>query len=270
MPEGKSGWREQFGPLFAGVGVVGTAITLFSNLQSVLDMADWARFVVSHWTEWTRAFWDWVFGWIGVKLPQPLVPILTTCVFFAMLAAGPTATTKRTMGLAALNTVSMTFCGAVLVMPGMATLMAWLMQISERSQEYNPFNISTPLTTLECTLLTISLLFLLSFVTLLGSRPKLKDRAKAVYGYIVISIWSIYLTAAWAVGAPSELVAGILFIGLLQAPVFLYFYLRMALPGGLRAFSWKPPLVAATVLALLALNWVSMLDLAPLLKAPKV
>ena len=35
------------------VGIVGSAITLFANLNGVLNFADWARELVAHWHEWT-------------------------------------------------------------------------------------------------------------------------------------------------------------------------------------------------------------------------
>jgi TIR domain len=39
------------------IGIVGGALTLFTNLSSVLKLADWARMLVEHWQEWTYAFW---------------------------------------------------------------------------------------------------------------------------------------------------------------------------------------------------------------------
>jgi hypothetical protein len=40
------------------VGVVGSAITLFANLNGVLNLADWARELATHWHEWNQVIWD--------------------------------------------------------------------------------------------------------------------------------------------------------------------------------------------------------------------
>jgi len=70
------------------VGIVGTTITVFANLQGVLDLADWASELVSHWHEWNQIIWGWVFSLIGVKLPRQLVPIISFSVFIAILIVG--------------------------------------------------------------------------------------------------------------------------------------------------------------------------------------
>src|SRR5262249_37148153 len=44
------------------VGIVGGALTLFTNLGAVLKLA--AGILVQHWKEWTHAFWVWhLVGW---------------------------------------------------------------------------------------------------------------------------------------------------------------------------------------------------------------
>jgi hypothetical protein len=40
--------------ILAWIGVVGTSITLFANLNSILDLADWARELVRHWQDWNH------------------------------------------------------------------------------------------------------------------------------------------------------------------------------------------------------------------------
>src|SRR5215475_5280756 len=63
--------------LLTWVGIVGGALTLFTNLGAVLKLADWARVLVPHWKEWTHAFWVWVFGWLGIHLPLFSTPVLS-------------------------------------------------------------------------------------------------------------------------------------------------------------------------------------------------
>ena len=47
-------------------GIVGGALTLFSNLSGVLKRADWARFLAENWKGWTHVLWVWLFGWLGI------------------------------------------------------------------------------------------------------------------------------------------------------------------------------------------------------------
>src|SRR5262249_20007836 len=70
------------------VGIVGSAITLFANLQGVLDLADWARELVDHWHEWNQIVWGWVFSLIRVKVPQEFVPVISFTAFAVMLVIG--------------------------------------------------------------------------------------------------------------------------------------------------------------------------------------
>jgi hypothetical protein len=69
-------------------GVIGGAITLFTNLGGVIRMADWARWLVTHWLEWTHAVWTWLFSWIGLRLPAALTPQLSFLAFMLMLSVG--------------------------------------------------------------------------------------------------------------------------------------------------------------------------------------
>ena len=70
------------------VGIVGGAVTLFGNLDTVLKLADWARVLVEHWKEWTHAFWVWAFGWLGIHLPPEWTPVLSFLLFGSFLTVG--------------------------------------------------------------------------------------------------------------------------------------------------------------------------------------
>src|SRR5262249_49789309 len=74
--------------LLTWVGIVGGALTLFTNLSSVLKLADWARLLVQGWKEWTHAFWAWVFGWLGIHVPPEWTPILSFLLFWSALTIG--------------------------------------------------------------------------------------------------------------------------------------------------------------------------------------
>jgi hypothetical protein len=70
------------------VGIVGGALTLFTNLGAVLKLADWARILVQHWKEWTHAFWVWAFGWLGIQVPPEWTPVLSFLLFASSLTIG--------------------------------------------------------------------------------------------------------------------------------------------------------------------------------------
>jgi len=70
------------------IGIVGGALTLFTNLGAVLKLADWARVLVQHWKEWTHAFWVWAFGWLGIHLPPEWTPVLSFLLFGSLLTIG--------------------------------------------------------------------------------------------------------------------------------------------------------------------------------------
>jgi hypothetical protein len=71
--------------LLTWFGIVGGALTLFTNLGSVLKLADWARVLVQHWREWTHAFWVWAFGWLGIHLRPEWTPVLSFLLFASVL-----------------------------------------------------------------------------------------------------------------------------------------------------------------------------------------
>jgi hypothetical protein len=88
-------------------GIVGGALTLFTNLGAVLKLADWARLLVQHWKEWTHAFWLWAFGWLGIHLPPDWTPVLTFTSFGLFLTIGQavkfSSTIKNQPGIAKYN-----------------------------------------------------------------------------------------------------------------------------------------------------------------------
>jgi hypothetical protein len=83
------------------IGIVGGAITLFSNLSGLLNLADWARTLVTHWHEWSHAFWSYIFYWLGIKLEiDPLAAVaLSFLAFSLMLVIGLNLSTRIRGGI---------------------------------------------------------------------------------------------------------------------------------------------------------------------------
>jgi hypothetical protein len=72
-------------------GIVGGAITLFTNLQGILNLADWARWLAKNWHDWTLAFWNLTLSWMGIRVPQEWLPLLSLTMFCLMTAFGSKA-----------------------------------------------------------------------------------------------------------------------------------------------------------------------------------
>jgi hypothetical protein len=76
-------------------GIIGGAITLFVAISAVLKLADWARWLVEHWKEWTHAFWVWAFGWLGIHVPPEWTSVLSFLLFASLLAVGQAIQFRR-------------------------------------------------------------------------------------------------------------------------------------------------------------------------------
>jgi hypothetical protein len=77
------------------VGIVGSALTLFANLNGVLDMADWARELVDHWRDWSQVFWGWAFSLFRFKVPKEVTPVISFAVFAMVLVVGVNLSYRR-------------------------------------------------------------------------------------------------------------------------------------------------------------------------------
>src|SRR5262249_46204383 len=83
--------------LLTWVGIVGGALTLFTNLGAVLKLADWARLLVQHWKEWTHAFWLWAFSWLGIHVRPEWTPVLSFLLFGSLLTIGQAVKFRTTI-----------------------------------------------------------------------------------------------------------------------------------------------------------------------------
>src|SRR5262245_58309478 len=80
-------------------GILGGSLTLFSNFRSLISLADWARWVVVHWQEWTHYLWNIAFGWLGIHVPPSITPILSLTLFIALLLIGTNLRTSHRVGV---------------------------------------------------------------------------------------------------------------------------------------------------------------------------
>jgi hypothetical protein len=71
--------------LLKWVSICGAALTVFSNTQTILDFADWCRWLALHWQEVTYTAWSWLLSRIGISIPTEVAQLLTASFFLAML-----------------------------------------------------------------------------------------------------------------------------------------------------------------------------------------
>ncbi len=74
--------------LLTWFGIVGGAITLFTNLRGLIALADWMKAFADAWKEWSHAIWRQLFSWIGIELPPEWAPVLSFAVFLTSMIAG--------------------------------------------------------------------------------------------------------------------------------------------------------------------------------------
>jgi hypothetical protein len=77
--------------LLTWLGIAGGAITLFTNLRGLLDFSEFARLIVTHWQEWTHAFWQFAANWLGLSVTPHWATLLSLASFSIMTAFGATA-----------------------------------------------------------------------------------------------------------------------------------------------------------------------------------
>ena len=77
------------------VGIVGGAVTLFANLREVLNLADWARWLVTNWHQLTVAFWRIAFGWTGIRITAPWATALSFTAFALLTALAARRSMER-------------------------------------------------------------------------------------------------------------------------------------------------------------------------------
>ncbi len=69
-------------------GIVGGTITLFSHLDGLFTLANWAQALVWHWSAWSEMVWNAVFDAFAMRVPREAVPFLSFMIFALSVAVG--------------------------------------------------------------------------------------------------------------------------------------------------------------------------------------
>jgi hypothetical protein len=74
--------------IFSWTGILGGALTVFSNLDSLIKLSGWARWITSHWQEWMTVLWGGYLGLSNMTVDTDLVlvdaPFLGALVLIAI------------------------------------------------------------------------------------------------------------------------------------------------------------------------------------------
>jgi hypothetical protein len=243
------------------VGIVGGALTLFTNLGSVLKLADWARLLVQGWKEWTHAFWVWMFGWLGIHLAPEWTPPLSFLLFALLLAVGQAvkfkSTTKSKTPVAKYQGKSFQLIswrtGFCLVWILIIFLVVYIVAIIDSQNffadvETKPLN--TTQTVVSCLLLSPQV------IIVLFSRHRLHAGLSILL--LFVFFWIITVTPYQSMGATAShtVIAGASFI---LSTWFIPLILLSVAPA--KAISRRLIFLALGLLLLIALNELSKLGL---------
>src|SRR5581483_10801528 len=105
------------------VSTAGASITLFANLLTAPDMADWAWALVAPWQDWTPQFWDWFAVRAGLTLPNWLVPPLNFAVLLMLTAVGVGILGQENRGRVALKYPILQLLAGMVLMAAIAYIL---------------------------------------------------------------------------------------------------------------------------------------------------
>jgi hypothetical protein len=78
------------------LGILGGALTIVSNLEGVITLSNWARILVSSWTDWMTAAWSWLLAAFGIDAPSAFVIAWwTVSLFIVAISIGARLTGGR-------------------------------------------------------------------------------------------------------------------------------------------------------------------------------
>jgi TIR domain len=221
-------------------GSVGGAIQLFVYFTASLQLADWARLLVTQWRDLTKQVWIWLFAWIDISLPNAVVPFLTLSGFLVFATAGALARPRQTSEARRRAPLVRLLCLVVICGIILSAAFDEIIALSESvSQRYK---VSVPY--LPKRLVQLLPEFLLQ-----------EFAAFIVYSSSFAAyLWFVFMI----VFGPS---AGMLYLSGRRWNNFDQFFYPL---------TSRLPYFLAMLVVLVLLNEIAKLDLAPFFKAPKV
>lgn len=78
-------WSFCKGEVLLFAGVLGTAMTVFVGCSALLELADWAAWIVATWRGWTAALYGWLAEILSIGIPEEIHGGLTFALFLTVL-----------------------------------------------------------------------------------------------------------------------------------------------------------------------------------------
>ena len=70
------------------MGILGGAVTIFTNIRELLNLSHWAAWLVANWHAYSLALWQFALAWTGLTLPRDVATFLSLASFSVMMAVG--------------------------------------------------------------------------------------------------------------------------------------------------------------------------------------
>jgi hypothetical protein len=244
--------------LLTWAGIVGGAITLFTNFRGLISLADWARWIVIHWQEWTHYLWSVGFEWIGVRLPHGLSPMLSLLMFVTLLVIGTALRSKHRLTKRNVGHFLVHGLGYLVWFFGFVYVLYWFSLLQFFVQLENPH------------VRLWAVVFVINVIPFCAIVLWPNDRLQRFLMFLfVFAFWLIMVFIPGAAGQLSAVSdSPVLFFTVWLVPGFAMFVVLSFAP--LTAVNKRLLFVAMGTLLLLALNKISVLGVQHFLEAPKV
>ena len=72
--------------ILSRLSIIGGAITLYSNADTFLKLANWANWLVENWNNWSSLFWRYLFSFINISIPDVFIGPLTFAFFVILMS----------------------------------------------------------------------------------------------------------------------------------------------------------------------------------------
>ena len=259
-------------------GIIGATITVFSGMQSFLQMADWIHFFLLRWNELTETFWKWIFSWAGFDLHAAWVPTLTFFGFAVPMIFGTWMTGRLARGQAG-DVQSQTENHDNLAISNPFLLLAFVLLIGLGPMLFSLglmfagtfFGMSDQLAAFSATMAYVALIFITPVILLLACRRRMESLAFLLLYAPLVFLLGIMPMAALGNAAdmtlPAHKYAHNIFSGVVLALAF-----QTSIPAALslvavNRLNRRVLFILLGVGILLGLNEISKFDLAKHLTA---
>jgi TIR domain-containing protein len=248
--------------VLTSIGIIGSTITLFANLNGALDLADWARELATHWHEWNQVIWGSLFSLVHLNVPRDVVPAISFIVFTAILTIGVNFSLwKRGDCVNSQQAVERSIRGTAFTTGVVLSFSAWIASLllifggatSSRQLEFGPISV------VLYVLFTLG--FPLAYLLLVG-----RSRSWIVIASLLFLVMG---TCLLMVPLVNESGSNYWEVGVVIGALFQVCMMAVIIYSPLQQLTRRLAFVVLGVLTLVALSEISKLNLHRYLQHPK-